>query len=121
MFVDIATANPNAIAATQAGISLTYHELNLRADQVATALRSRGLQAGSIVGVCVPRSFEMLIGIMGVLKAGAAYLPLDIDYPESYLSFVLADADVQFVLANSRSGASLPKGKYLTLMFEDIA
>ncbi|MEO5376862.1 MAG: amino acid adenylation domain-containing protein [Magnetococcus sp. DMHC-6] len=78
--------------------TMSYAELNRRANQLARHLRSRGVGPETIVGWCMERGFEMLVGLLGVLKAGGAFLPLDPAYPEERLAFMLADANVSLVL-----------------------
>ncbi len=72
--------------------TLTYRQLNARANQLAHRLQQLGVGTEQIVGIAVPRSIEMVVAIVGTLKAGAAYLPLDPDYPEKRLTFILEDA-----------------------------
>ena len=88
---------------------------------IAKTLRESGLQPGSIVGVCVERSFEMLIGILAVMKADAAYLPMDPSYPQSHVDFVINDAGLNFVLTNSVSQHILPQGSFKVLRLDEIA
>lgn len=78
---------------------LTYGELNTRADAIAGNLQVLGLGPGSVVGLCARRSTELIAGIMGILKAGAAYLPLDPEYPAERLRFMVEDAGVKVILA----------------------
>ena len=78
--------------------SLSYLELNDRANQLAHLLRSRSIGPDSLVALCLPRSSHLVIALLAVLKAGAAYLPLDPDFPQERLSFMLADARVSLVL-----------------------
>ncbi|MDZ7336583.1 MAG: amino acid adenylation domain-containing protein, partial [candidate division KSB1 bacterium] len=77
MFEAQAARTPDAVALVCAGQSLTYRELNKRANQLARYLRKLNVAAEVPVGICVPRSFDMIIGMLGILKAGGAYLPLD--------------------------------------------
>lgn len=81
--------------------SITYRELNERSNQLARLLRSKGVTSGNIVGVMVDRSIEMIVGILGVLKAGGAYLPLDPDYPSNRLQFMLEDSGTKVLLTET--------------------
>ncbi|AFZ11267.1 amino acid adenylation domain protein [Crinalium epipsammum PCC 9333] len=89
---------PNAVAAVFEDQQLTYQELNIRANQVANYLQSLGVQPDSLVAICVERSLEMLVALLGILKSGAAYLPLDPAYPQERLAFMLEDAQVSVLL-----------------------
>src|SRR5262249_40524295 len=86
---------------------LTYRELNARANRLAHALRQKGVQRKDIVGLAVERNADVAIGILAILKAGAAYLPLDPDYPRDRLAFIVGDANARLVLASSTVMASL--------------
>src|SRR5207253_721446 len=86
---------------------LTFRELNARANQLARYLQTLGVKPESIVGICVDRSVEMAIAIIATLKAGAAYLPLDPEYPKERLAFMLEDARPAIVLTKASLGESL--------------
>jgi amino acid adenylation domain-containing protein len=94
--------------------TLNYEQLNERANQVAHLLRSQGVQPGQIVGIMVERSFAMIIGIFGILKAGAAYLPLLPDEPPERLRYVLDNAGVKILLVHAATVSKAPTG--LTLI-----
>jgi amino acid adenylation domain-containing protein len=81
--------------------SLTYFELNKKANQVAQHLTQLGVQPDSLIGICAKRSLEMIIGILGILKAGCAYLPLDPNYPAERLSYMLSDSKAPIVLTDA--------------------
>ncbi len=91
-------STPDAIAVEFQGQTWTYTELNARANQIATRLRALGAGPEKVVAISMPRSFEMLAGIIGTLKAGAAYLPLDPSYPEQRLAFMREHAKPIVVL-----------------------
>lgn len=93
---------PQAIAIISNQESITYEELNQRANQVARYLKRQGIRSEMVVGLCMERSIEMIVGLFGILKAGAAYLPLDPTYPPERLLFMLKDADVRLVLTESK-------------------
>ena len=92
---------PDALAVSIGDAHLTYRELNERSNQLARYLLSLGVGPESLVALALDRSLEMVIGLFGVLKAGAAYLPLDPDYPQSRLSYMMDDAHVSVVLTHS--------------------
>jgi amino acid adenylation domain-containing protein len=103
--------SPNAIALTFGDQQLTYAELNTCANQLAHYLRRRGVGPEALVGICVERSPEMIVGLLGVLKAGGAYIPLDPSYPAERLRFMLEDAqpvvlltiyDLQFTIYDGK-------------------
>lgn len=100
---------PDAIAVVCEGDSLTYAELNGRANQVAWYLRKRDVRCDQLVGLCVERSLEMVVGLLGILKAGGAYLPLDPTYPPERLAYMLEDAAPGIVLTEERLKDSLPR------------
>ncbi|MFJ9055025.1 amino acid adenylation domain-containing protein [Streptomyces sp. NPDC102409] len=87
-----AARTPDATALVFGGTALTYEELNTRANRLARHLRTFGARPGAVVAVSVPRSVELVVSLLAVLKAGAAYLPLDPDYPEQRLTYMLRDA-----------------------------
>jgi non-ribosomal peptide synthetase component F/acyl carrier protein len=99
---------PDAIAVIFEDQQLTYAELNQRANQLANYLRELGVQEEMLVGVCARRSVEMVVGVLGILKAGAAYLPLDPSYPLERLAFMLDDAQVAVLLTQEELMDSLP-------------
>ena len=94
LFEQQATQNPAKVAVIAGDESLTYAELNERANQLGRHLRSCGTGRESLVGICIDRSLEMAIGIVGILKSGGAYLPLDPDYPKDRLAFMVRDANL---------------------------
>ena len=99
---------PDAIAVVFEENKLTYRELNRRANQVAHRLRKMGVAPDTLVGLFAERSLEMVVGMLGILKAGAAYLPLDPVYPKERLAFVLDDAQPKVMLAQQKLLDLLP-------------
>jgi amino acid adenylation domain-containing protein len=99
---------------------LTYHELNCRANQLAHYLRSLGVCADVLVGLCVERSPLMLIGLLAILKAGGAYVPLDPEYPQDRLSFMLEDTEVSLLLTQQRLLDKLPHNQANLVFLDDI-
>jgi amino acid adenylation domain-containing protein len=98
---------PAQVAVVSEDAQLTYGELNARANQVARALRNRGVGRESLVGICIDRSLDMAVGILGILKSGAAYLPLDPDYPAERLAWLLNDSGVSLVVTKTRLSTQL--------------
>lgn len=101
-FPDVPAVQPAGEAA------LTYQELNQRANRLAHALRRRGVTADTVVGVCLPRGAEMVVALLGVMKAGGAYLPLDPEYPAERLAFMITDARTPLVVTQSSLTEWLP-------------
>ncbi|MCP4656487.1 MAG: amino acid adenylation domain-containing protein, partial [bacterium] len=108
LFEAQAGKRPDAVAVVSAAGRLSYAELNARANRLAAHLRSLGVGPEVVVGLFLERSLEALVGILGVLKAGGAYLPLDPGYPRERLAFMLEDARVPVVLTRERLAAQLP-------------
>ncbi len=81
--------------------SITYNELNKKANQLARKLREYGIRQNDIVGLMVNRSLDMIIGIMGILKAGGAYLPIDPSYPEARIHYMIDDSGTRTILTHS--------------------
>jgi amino acid adenylation domain-containing protein len=98
LFEAQAARTPNNVAVVFDGATLSYAELNARANQLAHYLRGIGVGAEDLVGICVERSLEMIIGLLGILKAGGAYVPLDPAYPQERLTYMLTDAQPAIVL-----------------------
>ena len=92
LFAEQAGRRPDAVAVICGEDSLSYGQLERRANQLAHHLRSLGVGPDVVVGLCVERSVQMVVGLLGILKAGGAYLPLDPQYPAERLRFMLADA-----------------------------
>jgi amino acid adenylation domain-containing protein len=102
--------SPEAIALVFEDRELTYAELNSQANRLAHLLIGRGIGPENLVALALPRSAEMIIALLGVLKAGAAYLPLDADYPAERLAYMLRDAQPPCVLTTARIAERLPEG-----------
>ncbi len=93
---------PNAIALIYEQQKITYQELNIRSNQLAHYLQKIGISSEVLVGICVERSIDMVVGMLAVIKAGGAYLPLDPNYPSERLNFILEDAQVSILLTQQR-------------------
>jgi amino acid adenylation domain-containing protein len=108
LFEEQVRRTPEAVAVVCEGESLTYRELNRRANQLARHLVKQGVGPDQLVGVCVERSQEMVIGLLGVLKAGGAYVPLDPNYPADRLKYMIEDSAPRVLLTQERLKSSLP-------------
>ncbi|BAZ82714.1 non-ribosomal peptide synthetase [Sphaerospermopsis kisseleviana CS-549] len=102
LFVGQVEKTPDNIAVVFDGQKLTYQELNYQANKVAHYLQSLGVVTEVLVGISVERSLEMIVGLLGILKAGAAYLPLDPSYPKERISFMLSDSQVKVLLTQQK-------------------
>lgn len=108
MFERQVERTPDSIAAVFENERLTYYELNQRANKLGRYLRALGAGPETRIAVCMNRSIEMLVGLLGILKAGAAYVPLDPSYPRERLEFVLKDACAPVLLTQSSLQSQLP-------------
>jgi amino acid adenylation domain-containing protein len=93
---------PNAVAASFENERLTYRELNGLANQLGHYLQTMGVGPDVLVGICIERSLEMLVGLLGILKAGAAYVPLDPNYPNERLALMVEDSQLKVLLTEER-------------------
>jgi len=100
---------PEAVAITFEDKSLTYRQLNGKANQLAHYLQARGVKPDVLVALCVERSLEMVVGLLGILKAGGGYVPLDPAYPPDRVSFMLSDAQVPVLLTQNSLLTGLPE------------
>jgi amino acid adenylation domain-containing protein len=103
-----AARTPDAIAVTVGAESLSYRELDRRANQLARHLIALGIEAGTPVGIHLPRSLDLCVAVLAVLRSGGAELPLDIAYPPHRVAFMLEDARVPVIVTDSARAANLP-------------
>ncbi|WP_026136876.1 non-ribosomal peptide synthetase [Pseudomonas sp. CBZ-4] len=101
LFSQQALARGDAPALTFAGVTLSYRELNERANRLGWMLRERGVGPQVRVGLALPRSLEMVIGLLAILKAGGAYVPLDPEYPLDRLHYMIEDSDIGLLLSDA--------------------
>lgn len=110
VFAERVKQQPDAIALTDGARSLTYAEVDAQSRRMAALLSSRGVVAGGFVGLCLPRSLEVVMAMLGVLRCGATYVPMDPDYPAERLRYTAQDASVALVitLADARVDFDAP-------------
>ncbi|NEZ84183.1 amino acid adenylation domain-containing protein [Clostridium botulinum] len=100
LFEEQVEKTPNNIAVVFEDKKLTYRELNEKANSLGRLLRDKGVKADSIVGIMVERSVEMIVGIMGILKSGGAYLPIDPSYPVERIEYMIEDAKIDILITS---------------------
>jgi amino acid adenylation domain-containing protein len=108
LFEEQAARRPDAIAISFEGNSLTYAQLDKRANQLARHLIKIGVTPGSLVGIALDRSLDLLVGLLGIWKAGAAYLPLDAAYPRDRIAFIMEETSLPTLVTHSKLIPSLP-------------
>ncbi len=111
LFEEQVERTPEAIALVYEQVQISYRQLNARANQLAHHLLGLGVEPDQFVGLCVERSPELIIGLLGILKAGAAYLPLDPGYPAERLALMIEDAQPQVIVTQGAVQDRLPQGK----------
>ena len=111
LFEEQAERSPDAIALVYEARQLSYGELNRQANQLAHYLRSLGVGAETLVGICVERSLDTVICILGILKAGGAYVPLDPSYPQDRIAYSITDSQLSVLLTNEKHLSDLPESK----------
>jgi amino acid adenylation domain-containing protein len=116
-----AKRTPETIAVTCEDKRLSYADLDRRANQIAHHLRKLGVGAGARVGLCVERSLEMVVGLLGILKSGAAYVPLDPSFPLDRLRFMTDDARLALLVSTAASSASFEVPRERLVLFDEDA
>src|SRR4029450_2199303 len=97
---------------------LLYRELEARSNRLARYLRRRGVRTGDRVGLCVERSLELAVGVLGIVKAGGAYVPLDASYPAERLRFMLEDSGPRVVVTESSLSAVVGSGSVSAVLLD---
>jgi non-ribosomal peptide synthetase component F len=120
LFEEQVARTPDAVAVIFGDQSLTYRELNARANQIARHLLSLGLEPDMGVGLCVRRSLGMVASLLGILKAGGAYVPLDPDYPRDRLAYILRDSGCSRWITEGELMDCLPEGVATAICIEDL-
>jgi amino acid adenylation domain-containing protein len=100
--------------------TLTYEELNCLSNKIAHALLNQGVSPGEIVGLCFERSFELIAGILALMKVGAAYLPLDTEYPIDRIKFMMSHSRASKVLVHRKLATLFKQSEVTSIIFEDI-
>ena len=116
-----AAATPDAVALVAQGTTLTYAALESRANRFANLLKSRGVGAGMLVGVCLTRGPDLVPSLLGILKTGAAYVPLDPGFPKDRLQYMAEDAGVRLVITDSTNAGLSGVSRELQLRIDDDA
>jgi amino acid adenylation domain-containing protein len=119
MFEERVAAQPDAVAVESGGVSLTYGELNARANRMARRLRDHGVGPDVAVALCVDRSLATITSLLAILKAGGVYVPLEPEFPAERMEFMLRQADVPLVLADAQAAGRVPAGSWKTLTVND--
>jgi amino acid adenylation domain-containing protein len=120
-FEQQAQRTPDAVALIFEDQQLTYGELNARANRLARYLRSKGVGIETPVGMCLDRSLELVVSILGILKAGGTYVPLDAEYPMKRLEYMLSDSGIKHLVTQSEFLDKLPKTDRLDICIDTDA
>ena len=118
LFEEQVQKNPDAIAVVFEQQQLTYQQLNAKGNQLAHYLQNLGVKPETLVGICLERSIEIVVGLLGVLKAGGAYIPLDPKLPPENLNFKLQDTNAPVILTKKYLVQSLPKSGRETICLD---
>jgi len=118
LFEEQVRRTPDCAAVVCGGRSLTYLQLDQRADQLAVFLGSKGVGPDTLLGVCMDRSVDLVAAILGILKAGCAYVPLDPTYPAERLAYMLADAKPPTLLTESGVAAAIPQSECEVILLD---
>ncbi|GAB6094454.1 hypothetical protein JCM14469_07060 [Desulfatiferula olefinivorans] len=121
LFRAAARRSPDATALICDHRTMSYAQLDRRSDELSVYLHDRGLGAGHVVGLCVERTEDMMTAVLGVLKAGAAYLPLDPEYPADRLAHMVEDSGARWIIASRSHAAFLPDNGGRRIVIEDEA
>ena len=122
LFEEQVEKTPTALALSFKNQRITYRELNGQANQLAHHLRKLGVTPGSLVGLCVERSPALIVGLLAILKAGCAYVPIDPDYPEDRINYMVESAKAPVLIIGARAtGSPLPNTKVVCLASDQAA
>ena len=115
LFEEQVTQHPDTTAVVLGNVSLTYNELNKKANQLARYLQGNGIQNNDIVGVCFNKNIEFIISILAILKCGGVYLPISIEYPEDRISYIVDNSKARIVISNKEMSYLEDKTKVVNL------
>jgi non-ribosomal peptide synthetase component F len=104
-----ARKTPEAVACSSAGVRRTYRELDSDSNRLARFLKKQGIQRGTAVGICLERSNDLIMGVLGILKAGAAYVPIDPGYPRDRIAYMLENSGMRALITQSALAGKLPE------------
>ncbi|MES2657056.1 MAG: amino acid adenylation domain-containing protein [Verrucomicrobiota bacterium] len=121
LFEDQVRRSPDSVAAVDDSHSITYAELNTRTNRLARHLRTLGAGPETLVGICMERSVEMVVALLAILKAGAAYVPLDPAYPEERIHFILENAALEVVVTHRGLDARFADRTLKTVEADDLS
>jgi natural product biosynthesis luciferase-like monooxygenase protein len=119
LFEAQAARTPQRVAIVAQGVEITYGALDARANRLAMQLVSMGVGPDALVGLCLPRGIELIVGLLAIHKAGGAYVPLDPAYPRDRIAYMLDDAKAAVLITNRAHGAQLQVGATRVLLIED--
>ena len=120
LFEAEAARRPEAVALRCDGVTVSYGQLNGRANRLARRIVQFGVKPDTLVGLCLERTNELVIALLAILKAGGAYLPIDLAYPAERLAFMLEDAEVPLLITQRSLESKLPETKARVLYVEDL-
>ena len=115
-----ASKTPNDVAVKFEDVALTYSELDRKANQIARCLRTKGVATGDLVGICVPRDENMVVSVLGIMKSGAGYVPLDPAFPQDRLRYMCDHSQLKLVLSAEETQELVDSFDKPTLVFEQI-
>jgi amino acid adenylation domain-containing protein len=120
LFEQQVALNPQAIALVYEDEKISYEELNTKANRIAHFLIKEGIKANKVVAIYIERSIDLIVGLLGILKSGAAYLPLDFNYPKKSLQFMFEDSGSDFILSHKKLENNIPFSAKKIFYIEDI-
>lgn len=120
LFQKVAQDHQNEIAISHQVRNISYEELNSKANQVARYIESLGTYPEMIIGICLDRSIEMVVSILGIMKSGCAYIPLDPEYPQERLDYMVKDSNLSVVLTNRKYSKILPERITKPIFLDDF-